>query len=175
MTWTSLAPLNKAHGSSSLKLPVSVSANGADGRFQPWLQVSFRPALLDVDFLNVGQSIDVQLGQGADAGKLRISAGGSFIIQSAGAGRSRDAEGLTVLRMPALSGQSKLKFSPTPVRHSLEKVASEALIIELPRWACPAEQTTSSASAEPSGAAAKPFKMSSPSHAEVLASRQGAR
>jgi hypothetical protein len=170
MTWNALDPAINKNKSAVADMLIAASANGANGRFQPWFQLMFRPALIGAWFLEVGQMVSVELGTDIDSGRLRIAPNGTFPLKKSG-GYGRGDGGTSILRLAALPGQSKEAFSATRVLYELDE---EALIIDLPRWACldPTEKKLPNGQPAPPTPAGKPFKLGAPSHADVTKQRQ---
>lgn len=164
----------KLSGGKSTQVAVTMSTNSGTGRVRKLNRIVFRTQHLKACcFLRTDELVKVEIGDGEDSGKIRISPNGNFRVSYAGGGKTEPArERALSIVLPPLPGQKPQASSATPVRFT---EAEWEIIIDLPSWAIgdaaaagtePPEQN--STSPFPPG---KPYRISAPSSAAVLKER----
>lgn len=109
MTWTDLDPYPSPGGTIRLH-GVMISASKGEGRYRPSLILTIRPRLFEggaPSWLAAGTKVNVQLGSGADAGLLRLTPNGRFLL-----GRTPKGTDCCTVRLPVLPHQQLGKQRP---------------------------------------------------------------
>lgn len=162
MSFTEIFPNTKTK-QPAMHVAVGMSCNGAGKRYQPWTSILIRPEQVGLPWIAKGAMAKVQIGNGQDAGKLRISAKGPFSFRAA-AGKST----ALLLRIPGLQNHAN---GAQPLRAVSYTISDLSIIIDLPGWAL-GSTTQQPPVATATGA---PFKLGAPSHADVLRGKGVAR
>lgn len=128
MSWLNVQPYPGLRKETRRSAPVTVAvARGPGGSPRLFLAVTVRPdAMAEAPpWWRVGQDVEAAVGDGEDAGRLRIACNGPHRLSRQGG----HANAPTVLRLPLPAGIEEIARQP---ERAVYEVASGALVLTLP-------------------------------------------